>query len=150
MTSCWGSGSANPCLWLMDPAIFVIDLQDANKKLIEKKVSTTEHSSRCHKYTIFLAVFRIHDILLWIRIRKSMPLTNGSGSCYFRQLTFMRPTKNYLQKKVFLLQNIPLFATNMRPFYSLADVLCPSACPDSTFYLMRIRILVPYPKTRPN
>ncbi len=33
------SGSAGPCLWLMDPdsdldpAIFVIDLQDANKKL---------------------------------------------------------------------------------------------------------------------
>ncbi len=31
-----------------------------------------------------LTVFRIHDILVWIRIRGSMPLTNGSGSCYFR------------------------------------------------------------------
>ncbi len=41
---CWslsywyGSGSADPCLWLMNPdpvpAIFVIDLQDGNKKLI--------------------------------------------------------------------------------------------------------------------
>jgi hypothetical protein len=30
------------------------------------------------------AVFRIHNILVWIRIRGSMPLTNGSGSCYFR------------------------------------------------------------------
>jgi hypothetical protein len=31
-----GSGSADPCLWLMDPdpAISVTDLQDANKKLI--------------------------------------------------------------------------------------------------------------------
>jgi hypothetical protein len=31
-------------------------------------------------------VLRIHDILVWIRIwiRESMPLTNGSGSCYFR------------------------------------------------------------------
>ncbi len=31
-----GSGSADPCLWLLDPdpAIFVIDLQDASKKLI--------------------------------------------------------------------------------------------------------------------
>ncbi len=28
-------------------------------------------------------VLRIHDILGWIRIRGSMPLTNGSGSCYF-------------------------------------------------------------------
>jgi hypothetical protein len=33
------SKSADPCLWIMDPdlAIFIIDLQDANKKLIKKK-----------------------------------------------------------------------------------------------------------------
>ncbi len=30
-----------------------------------------------------LAVLRIHDILVWMRIRGSMPLTNGSGSFYF-------------------------------------------------------------------
>jgi hypothetical protein len=30
-----------------------------------------------------LTVFRIYDILGWIRIRGSMPLTNGYGSCYF-------------------------------------------------------------------
>jgi hypothetical protein len=33
-------------------------------------------------------VLRIHDILVWIRIRiwipGSMPLTYGSGFCYFR------------------------------------------------------------------
>ena len=31
------------------------------------------------------AVLRIHDILVWIRIRRSMPLANRdrSGSCYF-------------------------------------------------------------------
>jgi hypothetical protein len=35
-----GSGSADPCLSLMDPdpAIFVIEIQDANKKLILKKM----------------------------------------------------------------------------------------------------------------
>ena len=35
VTFSYGSGSANPCLWPMDPdpAIFVLDLQDANKKL---------------------------------------------------------------------------------------------------------------------
>ncbi len=41
-----GSGSGEPCLWPMDPdpdtdpdpSIFIIDLQDANKKLIKKKV----------------------------------------------------------------------------------------------------------------
>jgi hypothetical protein len=40
----------------------------------------------------FRSVFRIHDILVWIRIRirGSVPLTNGSGSrfvsgsCFFR------------------------------------------------------------------
>ncbi len=33
----------------------------------------------------FIAVLRIHDILGWIRIRirGSMSLTNGSGSCFF-------------------------------------------------------------------
>jgi hypothetical protein len=31
---------------------------------------------------MLLAVFRIHDILVWIRIRGSMPLTNESGSCH--------------------------------------------------------------------
>jgi hypothetical protein len=36
-----GSRSADPCLWLMDPdpSIFIIDLQDANKKLTLKKFS---------------------------------------------------------------------------------------------------------------
>jgi hypothetical protein len=29
------------------------------------------------------AVLRIHDTLVWIWIRGSMPLTNGSGSFYF-------------------------------------------------------------------
>jgi hypothetical protein len=29
-------------------------------------------------------VFRIHDILGWIRILGSMLLNNGFGSCYFR------------------------------------------------------------------
>jgi hypothetical protein len=45
MTFWCGSGSADPCISLMDPdpdsdpypAIFTIDLQDANKKLIYKK-----------------------------------------------------------------------------------------------------------------
>ncbi len=50
------------------------------------------------------AVLRIHDILGWIRIRGSMPLTNGSGfgSGYgswirillFSSLTFKMPAKN--------------------------------------------------------
>ncbi len=36
MTFWCGSGSADPCLWLMDPdpTIFVVELQDVSKKLI--------------------------------------------------------------------------------------------------------------------
>ncbi len=41
MTFWCGSGSADPCLWLMDPdsdpSIFIIDLQDANKNKFKKK-----------------------------------------------------------------------------------------------------------------
>jgi hypothetical protein len=51
-------------------------------------------------------VLRIHDIFMWIRIwiRRSMPLTNGSGSgigsrsCYFR-LTIDLPDANKKQIK---------------------------------------------------
>jgi hypothetical protein len=49
MTFWCGSGSVDPCLWLMypdpdsnpepDPAIFNIDLQGTNKKLIKKRFS---------------------------------------------------------------------------------------------------------------
>jgi hypothetical protein len=51
------------------------------------------------RYIIELqAVFRIHDILGWIRILGSMLLTNGSGSwiriLLFSSLTFKMPAKN--------------------------------------------------------
>ncbi len=50
----------------------------------------------------FSAVFRIHDILVWmrIRIRGWMPLTNGSGSLLFSPLTFKMPTKINLKKSL--------------------------------------------------
>ncbi len=48
-------------------------------------------------------VFRIHDILVWIRIGipGSMPLMNGSGSCYFRHWPSRRQQKTNLEKKSF-------------------------------------------------
>ncbi len=54
-------------------------------------------------------MFRIHDSLVWIqiRIRGSMPLTNGSGfgsgSCYFRHWPSRRQQKTNLKKKFFCL-----------------------------------------------
>jgi hypothetical protein len=50
-----------------------------------------------------VAVLRIHEILVRIRIRGYMPLTNGSGfrsvSCYFRHLWYL--TKNFKKVKTF-------------------------------------------------
>ncbi len=43
------------------------------------------YSGRFLSWVYFLPVLRIHDILVWVRIRGSMLLTNGSGSCYFHQ-----------------------------------------------------------------
>jgi hypothetical protein len=44
-------------------------------------------SSQAKRYAGYFPVLQIHDILVWIRIRirGSMPLTNGSGSgsCFF-------------------------------------------------------------------
>jgi hypothetical protein len=45
-------------------------------------------------------VFRIHDILGWIRIRGSMPLTNGSGSCYF-VIDLQDASKNLIFNTIF-------------------------------------------------
>ncbi len=50
----------------------------------------------------FPAVFRIHDMLVWIRIRirGSMPLTDrfGSGSCSFPHWLSRHQQKNYFTK----------------------------------------------------
>jgi hypothetical protein len=64
-----------PCLWIMDPdpdsAIFVIDLQDANKKLILKKIFFLN---------LFKGTFLTIFALWYIKGSGSIPLTNGSGS----------------------------------------------------------------------
>ncbi len=50
-------------------------------------------------------MFRIHDILVRIRFRGSMPLTNGSGSgiriLIFSSLTFKMPAKNKFFNTIF-------------------------------------------------
>jgi hypothetical protein len=61
------------------------------------------------------AVLRIHDILVWIRIRirGSMPLTNGSGSFYF--ITDLKmPIKADLKKQFFCI----LLFEGTFPFFS--------------------------------
>ncbi len=51
-------------------------------------------------YPLVHAVFRIHEILVRIRMG-SIPLTNGSGSFYFHHWPSRCQQKNYLKKKVF-------------------------------------------------
>ncbi len=49
-------------------------------------------------------VFRIHAVLVWIRIRVSMPLTNGFRSCYFRHWPSRCQQKtNYFNKDILLI-----------------------------------------------
>ena len=75
--------------------------------------SSGEYFTRTYVYLI--PVFRIHYILRWIRIRirGSMPLTNGSGSGFgsrsgswirillFSSLTFKMPAKNKFFNTIF-------------------------------------------------
>ncbi len=81
----------DPCLRLMDPdpdpAVFFIDLQDSNKKLIKKKILLEgiftsfvkdKKSKRSHK-TVGIKVF-LNYFCLIIEGSGSVPLTNGSGS----------------------------------------------------------------------
>ncbi len=59
----------------------------------------------------FLPVFRIHDIFAWIRIRGSMPLTNGSGSCYFRHWpSRCQPKTNFLTQFFLLVTSLHYFS----------------------------------------
>jgi hypothetical protein len=55
--------------------------------LTENNLSMESKEGLSHPLKVFFftlePVLRIHDILVWIRICGSMPLTNGSGSFYF-------------------------------------------------------------------
>ncbi len=95
----WGgsvSGSADPCLWQMDPdadldpAIFIIDFQDANKKrnfenvflhvtfrryiyiIFQSQKEGTKHYNQGFSYYFYLMIEGSGS--------GSIPLTNGSGS----------------------------------------------------------------------
>ncbi len=76
-------------------------------------MSSIAHSSHMDIFQVtFLllhSVLRIHDILGWIRIRGSIPLTNGSGFgsgswiriLLFSSLTFKMPAKNEFFDTIF-------------------------------------------------
>ncbi len=100
MTFWCGSGSADPCFWLMDPdpAIFISDLQDANKNKFKKilfikkmtlKKLKSHHNMQPNKLTrreykgkIYVKNIRENScrILNRMRIRIRNQLRVGSGS----------------------------------------------------------------------
>ena len=108
MTFWCESGSPDPCLWLMDPdpdpSISIINLQDANKKIILKKrffcilhfegsfssFFKGKKSTRRHK-TVEIKVFFYYFCLV-IEGSGSIPLTNGSGS--------MRPKNMWIRIRI--------------------------------------------------
>ncbi len=57
---------------------------------------------------------QIHDILVRIQIRESMPLTNGSGSCYFRHWPSRRQQKLICFKRFI---SLVLFEGTFRSFF---------------------------------
>jgi hypothetical protein len=64
------------------PAIFRFQCRPEENRFMALKVQLL--ITEKFQLQPYRAVLRIHDILVWIRIRGSMPLTNGSGSFYFR------------------------------------------------------------------
>ncbi len=95
MTFCGGSGSgsADLCNWLMDsdPAISLIDLQDAKKRVIFKNpFSKIKKAKRCHK-TLEIKVFPT-IFALWEKYPDPYLWLNGSGSC--------RPKDRWIQIRI--------------------------------------------------
>ncbi len=102
LTNGSGSGSADPCLWIMDPdpdsAIFVIDLQDGNKKkiivvlkffclLLFDSTFTSFFKIKSQKEVTkqYLGIKGFLTIFAWViegsgSWSGSIPLTNGSWS----------------------------------------------------------------------
>jgi hypothetical protein len=85
--------------------MFFKNLRNVNYGSAMTRVATKKYLSLQFTFELFLhkkTVFRIHDILVWIQIRGSMPRTNGSGcgsgSCFFRHGPSRRQLKTNLNK----------------------------------------------------
>ncbi len=97
MTFSGGSGSSGPCFWLMDPdsdpdpAIFVIDLQDASKKLIFNTTFSAYYFLMVHLHHLSKIKSQKESqnrrnqgfsyyFCMMIEGSGAIPLTSGSGS----------------------------------------------------------------------
>jgi hypothetical protein len=123
MTIWGGSGSSDPCFWLMDPdpAIFVIDLQDDSKKLLFKFfclflfecIFTSFVKDKCQKETQNRRNLNCsYYFCMMIEGSGYIPLTSGSGS--------RRPTNMWIRNNA--LQYFDLCLTVFWPEYQAAFV----------------------------
>ncbi len=90
------------------------------RRFLEK----SDRPPSCESPLKFQQVFRTNDILVWIRIRGSMPLTNGSGfgsgSCYFHHWS-----SRCQQKTVWIKVFLTIFACQLKdPDPDLDSYLC--------------------------
>ncbi len=79
-----------------DPAFHTkADLDPASQNNADPCGTGSRFPTLTESWQLLRAVLRIHEILVRIRIRRSMPLTNESGSrsCYFRQWPLRRQHK---------------------------------------------------------
>jgi hypothetical protein len=111
----YGSGSVDPCLWLMDPdsdpdpAIFVKDLQDANKK---KKKSKRSHKTVRIKFFYYFCLMiegwykdPDPDPHLWLMDPDpGGPKTCGSGGSGFGSGTLKKKCNNWQEIPFYLLR----------------------------------------------
>ncbi len=143
MTFWCGSGSADPCLWVMDPdpdpALFIIDLQDANKKLLFFK-SFLHITFWRYIYIVFKKIkrsqnsrnqgFSYYSCLIIEGSGSgsragSIPLTNGSGSrrtnnmwirwIWIRNTVFNAIFIFSLSYNLFLSNFVPCLSSDMFP-----------------------------------
>ncbi len=108
-----GSRSADPWLWLIDPnpdsdpnrdpdpAIFIIDIQDANKKLIKKKCFSAYYFLKVHLLTYF-SVWRIWDVYHGSRILIFTHPGSRISDLESRILDLKTATKVRGEKKIFV------------------------------------------------
>ncbi len=85
--------------------------ESADRKRADRSCLVHPTQQDLGKQSTVQSVFRIHDILVWIRIRGSMPLTNGSGFgsgstswiriLLFSSLTFKMPAKKQFFNTIF-------------------------------------------------
>jgi hypothetical protein len=137
-----GSGSADPCLWLIDPdpdpAIFVIDLRDASKNLIFNTIFFAYYFLKVHLHH-FSKIKSQKDsqnrrnqglsyyFCMMIEGSWSIPLTCGSGSWRPKNM-WTRWIRIRIRNTVFFFISGTVFGMLIAIYKYLFNYLCTVSC----------------------